>query len=451
MFDLRLHNFFNLDDTQGNHHNGFIQSIDLTSYVDLTILNEITLYILDAFILNEIGNLKTMSRWNCFMRWDKENKKWIINADFYESAKQAIYVYLTRSQRFFELLSTDFRSLNATETEQIIYGAKEEQKDYDKVIVNVERDNDSIQWGADLTTRVFGELQKQTEYGNTQSQTMYGSTEKQTEYGNTEKQTEYGNTEKTIGYGETRENKKYGQVEKEIYSDDKHNELKHGNTSETFITGQQTNSSDVTNQTHPFDLNTFLDDTASATSTTNGQRQDTKTAISYTDETDATHYTDKDTTKEHTDIFSTLAHTDTETNAVHTDTETHATHTDTETHATHTDTETTTTHTDTETENAHTDTETTATHTDTETENAHTDTETRSNRTDVNIYGDITNTTDERTDVTTIKTHTDTKTRTKVILISPEKYYEIMKELMSYNVYDIVLSAIKDCFTIRAF
>ena len=451
MFDLRLHNFFNLDDTQGNHHNGFIQSIDLTSYVDLTILNEITLNILDAFILNEIGNLKTMSRWNCFTHWDKVNKKWIINADFYESAKQAIYVYLTRSQRFFELLSTDFRSLNATETEQIIYGAKEEQKDYDKVIVNIERDNDSIQWGADLTTRVFGALQKQTEYGNTQLQTVYGNTqsqtvygstekqteygntEKQTEYGNTEKQTEYGNTEKTIGYGETRENKKYGQVEKEIYSDDKHSELKHGNTSETFITGQQLNSTDVTNQTRPFDLNTFLDDTASATSTTNGQRQDTKTAISYTDETDATHYTDKDTTKEHTDIVSTLEHTDTETNA------------------THTDTETTTTHTDTETENSHTDTETTATHTDTETENAHTDTETRSNRTDVNIYGDVTNTTDERTDVTTIKTHTDTKTRTKVILISPEKYYEIMKELMSYNVYDIVLGAIKDCFTIRAF
>ena len=379
MFNICLRDFFNRYDTSGNYHNGFLQSINLNSYVDITLLNEITMNLMDAFILNEIGNIKTMGRWNCFLSWDKDEKKYKINADFYESAKNAIYVYLVRSQRFFELINTNFSSLSATETKTIVYGAKEEQRDYDKVIVNIERENDTTNYGAETFTKQFGELETETIYGQGLRTLVYGAQEKETEYGNTQRTLQFGATSKTNEYGAT---------------------------SETDTIGSQTNSSGTTNQTHPFDMNAFLDDTASSTSTTNGQRQDTKT---------------------------TLLHTDNETTTQHSDTDTSATHTDTETTTAYTDTDTTASRTDTETTGTHTDTETTATHTDT------------------NTYGDITNTTDERTDTTTIKTHTDTETRTKVILISPDKYFEIMKELYSYNVYDILLNAVKDTFSIREF
>lgn len=379
MFEKRLKDFFSVYDENNVFHNGFLQSIDLSAYTDLTILNEITLNLMDYFLRNEIGNMKTMHSWNTFLTWDKETKKYKIKSDFYDSAKYSIYGYLLRSQRFFQLLNTDFRSLSAQETEQFVYGAKETEKDYDKVIVTVERDNDSTIYGAKSLTKSFGIFEKETEFGNTRTDYNFGIKETENEIGNTRIDYHYGINEK---------------------------ETEYGNTSETMNVGQQINSSDTTNQTHPFDLQTFLDDTASNTSTTNGTRQDTKTA---------------------------LTHTDTETNKAHDDYETNATHTDTLTEKAHADYESSATHTDTETEKAHEDTETTATHTDTKT------------------FGDLTNTTDNRKDTTTIKTHTDTKTKTKVILISPDKYYEIMKELMSFNVYDILIGAVKDCFTIRSF
>lgn len=415
MFDKRLKDFFSIYDEHGTFHDGFLQSIDLSGYTDLTILNEITLNIMDYFLKNEIGNIKTMSQWNAYLTWDKEDKKYKINSDFYDSAKYSIYSYLLRSQRFFNLLNTDFRSLSANETESIVYGQKEEQKDYDKVVLNIERENDSINYGAESTTKSFGIFEKELEFGNTRKDLNYGAMETETEFGNTRKDYSFGLKETENEIGNTRKDLHYGINEKET---------EFGNTSETLNVGQQINSSDTTNQTHPFDMNTFLDDTASATSNTNGARSDTKTA---------------------------LTHTDTETNKAHDDYETNATHTDTLTEKAHADYETEQTHTDTETVKTHADYETTATHTDTETEKAHEDTETTATHTDTKTFGDITNTTDNRTDTTTIKTHTDTKTKTKIILISPDKYFEIMKELMSYNVYDILLQAVRECFTIRSF
>ena len=379
MYDIRLFNFFDCRDENNVLHNGFLQSIDLSSYVDLTILNEITLNLMDSFIKNEIGKMITLGNWNCFLNWDETTKKFKINSEFYDSAKYSIYVYLCRSQRFFELLNTNFSSLSATETESVVYGQKETNNDYDRVVVSIERENDTTQ---------YGNTRKDFSFGNTRKDFSFGNTRKDFSFGEKETETEFGNTRKDFSFGE------------------KETETEFGNTRKDNTIGQQTNSSGTTNQTHPFDLNTFLDDTNSETSITNGTRQDTETTV---------------------------------------------THTDTETIKAHTDTETTTAHTDTETIKARTDTETTTAHTDTETENAHTDTETENAHTDTNTYGDITNTTNARKDKTLIKTHTDTKTRTKTILISPDKYFEIMKELYSYNVYDILLQAIRDCFTIRAF
>ena len=397
MYDIRLFNFFDCRDENNVLHNGFLQSIDLSSYVDLTILNEITLNLMDSFIKNEIGKMITLGNWNCFLNWDETTKKFKINSEFYDSAKYSIYVYLCRSQRFFELLNTNFSSLSATETESVVYGQKETNNDYDRVVVSIERENDTTQ---------YGNTRKDFSFGNTRKDFSFGNTRKDFSFGEKETETEFGNTRKDFSFGE------------------KETETEFGNTRKDNTIGQQTNSSGTTNQTHPFDLNTFLDDTNSETSITNGTRQDTET---------------------------TVTHTDTETIKAHTDTETTTAHTDTETIKAHTDTETTTAHTDTETIKARTDTETTTAHTDTETENAHADTETENAHTDTNTYGDITNTTNARKDKTLIKTHTDTKTRTKTILISPDKYFEIMKELYSYNVYDILLQAIRDCFTIRAF
>ena len=343
MFDIRLKDFFNRYDELGNFHTGFLQSIDIATYTDLIFLNEVTLNIMDSFIKNEIGNIITMGRWNCFLSWDKEDHTYKIKSDFYLNALNSIYVYLLRSQKFFELTQVDFKSFSATETEQIIYGAKETEKNYDRVLLTITRGNDTTSYGQEQKTNVYGQLLTTSDYGS---------------------------LARTLNYGATQKSNVYGA------------------RNETSTTGQQTNDSNTVHQKHPYDMNTFLDDTKDTTSTTNGSRQDTRQVNTYTD---------------------------TESNTTHSDTDTTASRTDTETTASHTDTETT------------------------------------ASKTDTNTYGDVTNNTASRIDTDTIKTHTDTKTRTKIIMLSPDKYFMIQQELIKYDVYDLLLASVKDCFTTKSF
>lgn len=343
IFDIRLKDFYNKYDELGNFHNGFLQSINISNYVDITFLNEVTLNIMDSFIQNEIGNIVTMNRWNCFLVWDKTEKKYKIKSDFYNSALDSIYVYLLRSQKLFELTQVDFKSFSATETEQIIYGEKETEKNYDKVLVTIKRGNDTINYGQEQKTNNYGQLETTTDFGA---------------------------IARTLNYGATQKTNIYGA------------------RNETNTTGQQINSSDTVHQKHPYDMNTFLDDTKDTTNNTNGSRQDTRQNASYTDSESNTTHNDSDTTASRTDKETTASRTDTETTA---------------------------------------------------------------SKTDTNTYGDVTNDTASRTDTDTIKTHTDTKTRTKIIILSPDKYLEIQKELLKYNVYDLLLASVKDCFTTKSF
>lgn len=379
MMEIRLKEFFDKYDELGNFHNGFLQSIDITDYTDITFLNEVTLNIMDSFIKNEIGNIVTMNKWNCFLQWDKTKKKYKIKSDFYNSALDSIYVYLLRSQKFFELTQVDFKSFSATETEQIIYGAKETEKNYDKVLVTIKRGNDTTNYGQEQKTNVYGQLETTLDYDSIARTLNYGAISRTLNYDDIARTLNYGATQKTNVYGAR---------------------------NETSTTGQQVNTSDTVHQKHPYDMNTFLDDTKDTTNSTNGSRQDTRQETSRTD------------------------------------TESSTTHSDTDNTASRTDTDTTATHSDSDTTASRTDTETTATHTDTET---------TASKTDTNTYGDVTNDTASRTDTDTIKTHTDTKTRTKIIILSPDKYFMIQKELLKYNVYDLLLASVKDCFTTKSF
>ena len=343
MMIKKLIDFFSVYDTDGQFHNGFLQSIDMSAYTDISFLNELTLNIMDGFLHNEIGNMLTSARWSKFLDWDKESKTYKIKSEFYTQATTSIYAYLLRGENLYTLTQTDFRSLSAQETEMIVYGQKEEIKNYDKVILSIERENDTTQYGAEQRTLAYGVHETDTDYGQNQHTLVYGQQEK------------------------TNVN---------------------GARSETNTIGTQTNTSTNTHQVHPYDMQTFIDDTNDSRTDVNGARSDGHTAVSYTD---------------------------------------------TETHTTHTDTDTLASRKDTVTDKAHSDTDSTIAHTDT------------------NTYGDVTNTTDEREDKNTIKTHTDTKTRTKVILIPPEKYFEIQKELLQHNIYDIMKECVKECFTIHTF
>ena len=80
----------------------------------------------------------------------------------------------------------------------------------------------------------------------------------------------------------------------------------------------------------------------------------------------------------------------------------------------------------------------------THTTGSHTDTHTEQSRTD-------THTENARTDTETNATHTDTKTSTRVAIMTPEKYFEIMQELTRINAYTILAGAVDDCFCLDCF
>ena len=67
----------------------------------------------------------------------------------------------------------------------------------------------------------------------------------------------------------------------------------------------------------------------------------------------------------------------------------------------------------------------------------HTDTHTRATRTDT-----VTDAT--KKDTQTVKAYTDTERHTKYIIISPEKYYAIEKELADIGVYDLMKDAVRE-------
>ena len=94
-------------------------------------------------------------------------------------------------------------------------------------------------------------------------------------------------------------------------------------------------------------------------------------------------------------------------------------------------------HTDVVTDAAHTDVVTDASRTDTVTGSQHTDTATRNQRTD-------TETDAAKKDTQTIKAYTDTERHTKHIVLSPDKYFEIEKEMTELGVYDLMLSAVRE-------
>lgn len=68
-----------------------------------------------------------------------------------------------------------------------------------------------------------------------------------------------------------------------------------------------------------------------------------------------------------------------------------------------------------------------------------------------NTYGDTVSTTGSRTDERSEATHTDTRTTDKVVIMSPEKFFEIQKELSDIGAYSLMRDAVNECFCLEIF
>ena len=138
-----LKDFYNVKDTQGQTHNGFLQSMNFSG-LQISILNDVTISILDAYILNRLSRCVALAQWDEYMTYDKNAKEFRINAQFYSDFVNALYVELLQADKVnTDILKYDFRSISAEDLKKITYGEKTTNRHYDTVLVEVTKGNDT--------------------------------------------------------------------------------------------------------------------------------------------------------------------------------------------------------------------------------------------------------------------------------------------------------------------
>ena len=428
---MEFKDFFNCYDTVGTQHTGFLQSMDFSALTTkCPFLNELTMAFMDAHLYNELSGSLVMRQWAQYMHFDKTDQRFEIMATFYTDFVNALAAKLMRAQKWYELTQINFQSLSATDIKTIEHGLRETVNDYGEAETTraYGEDEHTNVYGSQENTNAYGVAEKTNVYGQQQNTNAYGVAEQTNLYGQQQNTNAYGVAETTNLYGATQQTQQHGAQTIQKDYDKVVVSVQHGQ--DTHVVGAAHTESDgtTTNQLYPLGGAAFSDDTKSIVHNEGDTDAQTNTDTFGDVDTETDARQDGETLGAHTDTISDITHTDTVTDAAHTDTITSGTHTDTITNAAHTDTLTSGTHTDTETD---------AAHTDTLTNGAHTDTLTRSEREDVETRG-------AHQDVEKIKAYTDTERHTKYIVISPDKYYQIEKELTEIGVYDLMRDAVRE-------
>ena len=402
--------YFDRYDTQGVFHNGFIQSIDLSSYVDFTFLNDLSTAIVDSYLFNEFSNRVVLDRWKKYMKWDKDNKRFVIDPTFYTNAVNALFVYLAKSEKFFGILNTNFSTLSATEIETINHGARSGSKqygaqtigrDYDKVVVELMRGTETENRGTHTDTETRGTHTDTENVGartDSNTRNAYTDTETLGQHTNSETHEQYKDTEKLGARtdGETL-----------------------GARTDSEEVGAQTIGTTKTEKIHPYDAQDFVDDTQSIESVSNGAQTNGKTTGQQINSKNVGQQ-DNETTHGKQEITNGFGEQQ-NTNAFGAQTEntTQGAQTNSNVYGAQ------------EISNAYGAQENTKSFGKTSNETkARADAETRG----------------AHTDSESVSAYIDTKNRTKVLILSPEKYYMILRELADKNIYTLFADAVNGCF-----
>lgn len=271
---MQFKDYFDRYDALGTLHTGFLQSMDLSAYTDIDFLNELTTNLMDAYLYNELSDSLVLKRWKHYLIWDKAENRFEIKSAFYADFAAAVYAYLAKKQRWWELAKTDFTSLSATDIKTIEHGTKETDLDY----------------GATQETNQIGQKQR-TDLHGAQSATR--------------------NYDRVVVT-----------VERE---------------QDTHVTGAESGTSGetVTNKVYPLGASAYVEDTQSISSgTTSAQARtdtdtwgDQETSTAAREDTEGrASYTDTSTDAQHTDTKSTTARQDKQTVKAYVDTERHTKH-----------------------------------------------------------------------------------------------------------------------------
>lgn len=439
-------NYFNRYDTSDVLHNGFVQSLNLTAYTDLTMLNDLSGVIIDSYLYNELKNRIMLSRWKKYLTWDETRKDFIIDPAFYSEAVVALYVYLAKSQKFFDILNTNFSSLSATELEQINHGSKStgrvygealKTNVYDKVTVELMRGTETENRGTHTDSRSHGahtDTETHATYTDTVSEGAYTDTETHAQYTDTENVGTHTDTETKGAHTDTETKGQHTDSETRPTFTDTENV---GTHTDQENKGAQANSNTTTNSVYPFDGQAFVPDTKSEESASVGAQNNSTVygaqinSTVHGEQVVNKAFAQQVNTTQYAEQINTTGYGAQENSTIHGQqqiTNVNGAQTQNNVYGAQ------------EITNAH---------------GAQSISDVYGAQENTKSFGKTTNETKTRTDTETKGAHTDnetvsafidTKTRTKVILLSPEKYFEIQKELAAKNVYTLFSEAINECF-----
>lgn len=239
MMEKTLKEYFNAKDTQGNTHSGFLNAMDFSG-LSIPILNEVTVSILDAYIFNRLSRCVALSQWAEYLNYDKDAKEFRIDAQFYSDFVNALFVELIQADKFnTSVLKHDFTSISAKDLKKITFGAKTTNRHYDNVVVEITKGNDTEGTTARTDTH--------TELAHTDTENLGERVDSETEELHTDKIT-IGAHEDHHTIGETEANETLG-ARTDSHSENAHTDTitPSGKTSEhlRFALGGNTYNSDT--------------------------------------------------------------------------------------------------------------------------------------------------------------------------------------------------------------
>lgn len=139
MKDILFIRFFDCYDTDGVQHSGFFENLDFSDYPEFEVLSDLVSKQVNMYLKNEYSKRYVISTWADMMTWNKTEKRWEVDPDFYEDFAAAMCSALYTAENYYQI-----SQLHLDEVVDVIKTKKEYAK---KKNTKKHLSNDTIQRG----------------------------------------------------------------------------------------------------------------------------------------------------------------------------------------------------------------------------------------------------------------------------------------------------------------
>lgn len=140
MKDILFVRFFDCYDTEGVQHSGFFENLDFSDYPEFEVLSDLVSKQVNMYLKNEYSKRYVISTWADMMNWNKTEKRWEVNPDFYEDFAAAMCSALYTAENYYQI-----SQLHLDEVVDVIETEREYAK---KKNTKKHLSNDTVQHGS---------------------------------------------------------------------------------------------------------------------------------------------------------------------------------------------------------------------------------------------------------------------------------------------------------------